>query len=299
AEGRFRGAFDSAPIGMALVTSDSRLSQVNRSLCEFTGYPEQELLSSTLHKITHPDDHDIEPEELSALLDGGLRMHQVERRFLGADGQVVWGLLGVSRIDGSGDPSASLIVQIEDITERKRAEERLMYLADHDALTGLYNRGRWELELSRQIAYADRYGNGIAVLLLDLDSLKDVNDTLGHKAGDELLEKVARVLDSRLRKTDLVGRLGGDEFAVLLPHAGPARARSVGETLLAAVRGLARSEEEDSTHATVSIGVAHGDDLDATGLDLLARADLGLYEAKAAGGDRIAVYERGRTAVGG
>jgi diguanylate cyclase (GGDEF)-like protein len=166
---------------------------------------------------------------------------------------------------------------------------RLRHLADHDALTGLANRRRFEQELARHLAHVRRYGPEGAALVLDLDRFKPVNDTHGHAAGDRLLARVACVLRERLRTTDVVARIGGDEFAVLLPRVDRAGAEAVARSLVATVREEVLAA---GAHAvTISAGVVLFEDCTATGAEgALAAADLAMYDAKAAGGDGHAFY---------
>ena len=191
----------------------------------------------------------------------------------------------------SEDEVAGRVWSFRDITDRDRFESELLYLADHDVLTGLFNRRRFEQDVARQVAYAARYGTGGAVLLLDLDDFKDVNDTLGHRAGDQLIHEVAQLLAARLRSTDVVARLGGDEFAVLLPEADE---EDAADDRAGAARGDPQSQvllQRSSPGVTASVGIAMVNDVDDGGEDEpLGRADVAMYEAKESGRDRFAVY---------
>lgn len=166
---------------------------------------------------------------------------------------------------------------------------QLRHLADHDGLTGLLNRRRFEQELARHLAHARRYGPEGAVLVLDLDRFKPVNDTYGHAAGDRLLARVACVLQERLRSTDTIARLGGDEFGVLLPRADRAGAIAVARGLVETVRAEALAAGAEPV--TVSAGVVLLADCAALDVEgALAAADLAMYDAKTAGGDGWAFY---------
>ena len=161
---------------------------------------------------------------------------QTEQRLVDREGRTIWVLLNTSLVrDDDGSPSHR-IVQLQDVSEHKRFERQLQHLADHDALTGLFNRRRFEEELNRELATAARYGRGGAVLAIDLDNFKFVNDSLGHSAGDELITRVGGLLTDRLRDTDIVARLSGDEFAIVLPQADRARALAVADELLETIR---------------------------------------------------------------
>ncbi|MBS1869469.1 MAG: GGDEF domain-containing protein [Actinobacteria bacterium] len=169
----------------------------------------------------------------------------------------------------------------------------LRHLADHDALTGLPNRRRFEQELARHLAHVRRYGPEGAVLILDLDCFKPVNDTFGHAAGDRLLARVACVLQERLRATDVVARLGGDEFAVLLPRVDRAGAGAVARSLVETVRAEALTA--DARGVTVSVGVIAFDaHAPLVPEGVLAAADVAMYDAKATGGDGWALYAQAR-----
>jgi diguanylate cyclase (GGDEF)-like protein/PAS domain S-box-containing protein len=184
----------------------------------------------------------------------------------------------------------AVVISISDVTERRSFEAELRFLADHDALTGLPNRRRFNDELQRHLAFTGRYGGEGAVLLFDLDNFKYLNDTQGHKAGDQYLVSLARVLKERLRATDVVARLGGDEFGVLLPAAGPVQARKVAEALAEAVREHAPLVGGQAVKLSTSIGVACFGQTGSANADpeeLLAAADLAMYDAKEAGRDRI------------
>lgn len=177
-----------------------------------------------------------------------------------------------------------------DISERKRFEAQLLHLANHDPLTSLFNRRRFGEEVERQLANARRYGVHGALLFMDLDQFKDVNDTRGHRAGDELLVRLSRLLRERLRETDIVARLGGDEFAILLPHTDRAESMAVAELLLDAVRNCVFTTGGAPLRVSASIGVAlfpeHSTDAD----ELLSQADLAMYQSKEQGRNRAMMF---------
>jgi diguanylate cyclase (GGDEF)-like protein len=178
-----------------------------------------------------------------------------------------------------------------DVTERERIQSRLRHLADHDPLTGLLNRRRFEEELSDRVAQVARYESGGAVLLLDLDNFKYVNDSLGHRTGDAVIRSVADLLRSQMRETDVLARLGGDEFAILLPHADTEQAGAVASKLLDTVRRHRAVFRGKRLRLTTSIGVAAISDARAqTAEELMVEADVAVYAAKEAGRDRFSVY---------
>jgi diguanylate cyclase (GGDEF)-like protein/PAS domain S-box-containing protein len=178
-----------------------------------------------------------------------------------------------------------------DVTLHKQAEARLQHLADHDPLTDLLNRRRFKEELAREAQRVDRYRRGGAVLLMDLDNFKQVNDSHGHLWGDEVLRSAARLLRSRVRSSDVLARLGGDEFALLLPEADEVRARKLAEELLEIFRRHMVDTDQGEIGVTTSIGVVTLESLGASGPEPLVAADSAMYRAKRDGRNRLAVYD--------
>jgi diguanylate cyclase (GGDEF)-like protein/PAS domain S-box-containing protein len=292
AEARFKSTFEDAPIGMALVSVDpasaGRFIHVNQAFCELTGYSREQLETRDFQALTHPEDVEEDLALMGQLLAGEIPRYEIERRYIHRERHVLWVLVTASLVRHDSGTPLYCIRQIQDIQERKQFTGRLEYLADHDALTGLFNRGRFVRELSREMSYARRYGEGGAVLFLDLDNFKDVNDTLGHNIGDGLIADVAHLLRARLRETDVFARLGGDEFAVLLPRVDAEESEAVARDLMAAVRDKPLLAASRPTPLTVSIGIAPFQArAEMTADDLLIDADLAMYEAKAAGRNRV------------
>ncbi|MDP9151350.1 MAG: PAS domain S-box protein, partial [Myxococcota bacterium] len=278
AEERFRRSFDEAPIGMALVSLDGRWTKVNDALCEIVGYPESQLMALRFQDLTHPHDLSADEEFVRQMIAGERTTYQMDKRYLHADGRIVWVQLNVSLARDADDQAMYFISQIQDITARKRFEERLKQMALRDHLTGLYNRRGFEEEFARALAGARRYRRAGAVLMIDLDGFKAVNDTLGHKAGDELLTGIARLLEHRLRETDILGRLGGDEFAVLLPEVSAEQAAAVVAALNDAIRSHTQLLIGQHINVTASIGFVMFDGSQSAG-EILAAADSEMYTA--------------------
>jgi diguanylate cyclase (GGDEF)-like protein/PAS domain S-box-containing protein len=281
ADEHFRTAFDGAAIGMALVAPDGAVLRVNDELCAIVGYPREHVLTKSFQDFTHPDDLNADLDYHAAVLDGRRPSYQMEKRCLRADGSTVLVSLSVSLVrDSAGEP-LHFISQVQDISQRKAMEAELRTLATYDALTGLHNRRFFDGELAQQLRRTRRHGEAAAVLLLDLDGFKHVNDALGHHAGDELLKHVASVLKGRLRESDIVARFGGDEFAVLLPYATAPYAATVAGALERELRLSPFAVDGIPVIARASIGVAAlAPDLDAE--DTLRAADREMYRAKRA-----------------
>jgi diguanylate cyclase (GGDEF)-like protein/PAS domain S-box-containing protein len=292
AEERFRRAFDDAAIGMALVSLDGRWLRVNRALARLTGYSEEQLTGLRFRDITHPDYHQSDIEALRQLVSGERTIFQTEKRYIHAEGQSVWAQLSVSVVrDGAGNP-LYLISQIQDITERKAAEAELAHQAVHDPLTGLPNRllflDRLEVALSR----LERRRGSVAVLFLDLDRFKVVNDSLGHEAGDQVILEVARRLTGVLRTSDTLSRFGGDEFTILCESMIESEAASVAERIADAVTGGFEVNGQE-VFLSASIGIAVARDHNARPDALLRDADAAMYQAKERGKSRYALFEGG------
>lgn len=294
AEERFRTAFSEAPIGMALISPDGRLMQVNRALAQIAGYSEQQLLALTAAELTHPQDRHADELAMSFMRSGQLRVHDVEKRLLKGDGQDAWVSVHTTLVRDGEDQPSYFLSQFEDITTRRRYESRLQHMADHDSLTGLLNRRAYDRALKEHIASGAARDGG--VLLIDLDDFKQVNDTLGHSVGDELIVRVGAALRARLRGEDVIARLGGDEFAILVRRGSRAELETIAGSLLATVgeQQAARGPGGRERPITASIGVAPLEALGASSADeALTAADLAMYDAKEAGRNRFETY-RGR-----
>ena len=294
-EQRFRDLVERVPAitYVAEPGEDGRWRYVSPQIKTVLGYPPEEWLADPLlwAKRIHPDDRERVLEE-EVRFTSTREPLACEYRMIARDGTVVWvrdDAVFRTRREGRADVMDGILTNI---TELKVLEERLRHLASHDHMTGLFNRHRFEEELERAVAFTRRYGTPGALLVLDLDGVKKVNDELGHHAGDALLKLVASGLRDRLRSVDSVGRLGGDEFGVCLPGVDRAGAQSVAQSLVERIRVTRVELDGRSVGATASLGIAllrQGDELDSE--RLLMQADSAMYEAKHAGGDAVALYE--------
>ncbi|HZH91438.1 MAG TPA: EAL domain-containing protein [Pyrinomonadaceae bacterium] len=291
-EDRFRNAFDFAAIGMALVSSEGRWLQVNRALCKILGYSEREMIVTDFLTVIHPDDLSVAVEAIKRLRKGNSSIDQCEVRFQHKSGHKVWGLWSASLAGGSHAASTPLVFQIQDITDRKRAEEQLQHEAMHDVMTGLPNRAMFIDHLELAIARAQRNeARKFAVLYIDLDRFKVINDSLGHSVGDQLLKEVAVRLWKCVRAGDTVARLGGDEFVLLLEDIYEEdEAIEVAERIkveLAAPFTLNARE----VFITVSVGVASSWTSYHQAEGLIRDADAAMYRAKSLGKNRHEIYD--------
>jgi diguanylate cyclase (GGDEF)-like protein/PAS domain S-box-containing protein len=424
-EQRFRSSFEDAAIGMALVGTDGRFLRTNHSLRELLGYPERELLGKTFQDITYPDDLNVDLDNLDRMLAGEMRTYQVEKRYVHKKGHVVWVLLSVSLVHDEESKPLYFVSQIQDVSERKRAEqkirdaearyrtlvehlpavtyidpvndpetslytspqieqmlgytpqewqneklwpkrlhpedrervlaaderfeageeepfseeyrllakdgsvvwvreeavlirdksgeplywqgvfynlterkaleERLHYQAYHDPLTDLPNRRLFANHL-KEVLERTR-GRKSAVLFMDLDNFKVVNDSLGHEVGDHLLVAVGQRLKGCLRRGEVAARMGGDEFTLLLENISSAGdAEEVAERIIRELKAPFAIEGH-LIFVTISIGIALSDTVGRAQEDLLMRAaDIALYRAKGKTKASFEVFDRNKDA---
>jgi diguanylate cyclase (GGDEF)-like protein/PAS domain S-box-containing protein len=281
-EESFRLAFEAAGIGMALVGLSpgerGRYLRVNPAFCRIVGRSEAELLALRFVDITHPEDRDRDMAFMERVAQGGLKLQTVEKRYVHADGRIVWAAVTSSVVADADGAVHFLIVQIEDISDRRAAREELTHRAGHDDLTGLPNRHTFMQRLTRAVQTAKATSTAGALLFCDLDEFKRVNDTYGHHSGDRVLAAVAQRLADASRRGDTVARIGGDEFVVLAENITPDEAQRLRVRLREAV---AAPIVVDGVliHVTLSIGVAFLDH-HADPSAVLRAADADMYRTK-------------------
>jgi diguanylate cyclase (GGDEF)-like protein/PAS domain S-box-containing protein len=262
-----------APLGTGLLDSDGRWLLVNRTLCDITGYTADELIGKRFDGIVHPDDAGNDGEQRRRLFAGEIPAFRVEKRYFDASGETVSAIMSMALIRERDGTPLYYVVQLQDVSERKRLEENLRGLGDHDPLTGLRNRRLFGHDLKLQVARSRRYGEVAGLMLIDLDGFRSVNERHGERAGDEALEAIARALTRRLRETDLAARLGADQFAVLLPHIDEDGLAVVAEGLARVVAACAIDVGEEVLHPSASVGFTIVDELTASAEDALLQAD--------------------------
>jgi diguanylate cyclase (GGDEF)-like protein/PAS domain S-box-containing protein len=275
----------------AIITKhrDGTITSWNRGAQRLYGWTAEEAVGQPIGLI-EPVERAGEQREILERVFAGESVDHFETERIRKDGTRLVVSLTVSPVRDGRREIVSAAIIARDITERTRYEERLRHLADHDQLTGLFNRRRFDEELKRELARAGRYHSHGAVLSIDIDNFKSINDSAGHAAGDAVLSEVAGLLKRRFRASDIVARIGGDEFAVLLPSVRVNEARVAAEDLLASIHGSKAVFGGKPLRITASIGVAAFESDDATAGELLTGADLAMYAAKAQGRDRVVVY---------
>lgn len=290
-EKSFKEIIEYAPIGIAIVSLDGRFMVVNQTLCSIVGYTNEELIRLTFQEITYLDDLSTDLEHVQQLLDGKIDTYRIEKRYVRKDKELVWAQLSVSIFRDEDSTPKYFIAQIEDINERKIRDNEVQQHAYFDTLTKLPNRRMLMDRLSQALSQSERYQRTLALFFLDLDHFKQINDTLGHDAGDRVLKVAAARLLSCVRSHDTVARLGGDEFVIVLTEISSADdAKALAEKILNKFSEPIDVNGKELFVGT-SIGVAvYGGDKKITIKELMNNADAAMYESKAAGRNRYYFY---------
>lgn len=291
-EERFRLTFSLAGIGLAHVALNGTLIRVNAKMQDILGYLEDELLQLTYRQLTHPEDLGMDRDFVQRVLDNELQSYSREKRYRHKEGHFVWVQISVSTVRTESGAPAYFIVAVEDISERRKAAEQLERMAKYDMLTQLPNRVLLQDRLLQAISTARRTRTMLAVFFIDLDRFKDVNDSLGHDAGDMMLEEVSRRLGVQLRQSDTVARLGGDEFVVLLQDVSREdQAATVAQKILASVSAPFTIKGVEFV-PTGSIGISMYPRDGQDSQTLLKNADTAMYRAKANGRNNFQFYAK-------
>jgi diguanylate cyclase (GGDEF)-like protein/PAS domain S-box-containing protein len=298
---RFHAAFTHAAIGMAIVSPQGRVLQVNQALCALVGCSPEQLLGQAFGGLLHPGDAAMLERHAAGISTRHQESFSIEMRCLAKDRSEgeTWVSLHCGLFGDATTGQAGLIYQLHDITSRRRAEGDLRHIAYHDSLTDLANRNCFHQRLNVAVERHRRDSRaGFAVMCLDLDRFKIVNDSLGHPAGDQLLKEAAARISAGVRPGDLVARLGGDEFAILLEGNTDNTPRDdlvrLGERLL---RALEQPVSINGTEVrpAASIGLTFCDTEHRDADEVLRNADLAMYKAKGDGKGRLALFDNSLT----
>ena len=278
-----------SPNGVAVLDLAGRVRQANTALAAMVGLSPTDLVGRSFPGLSpaHADAARAHLEQVTAWPGSLVACDWTILR----DREELHVALSSRLLDGHGDSEDFILVNLVDLSERRRYEQRLAHLADHDVLTGLLNRRRFDEAIQEQVERCRRYGYRGAMLLLDLDQFKEVNDTRGHGVGDQMLIDLATILRRNLRANDVIARLGGDEFAVLLPEADRAAAETVAAGLVKTVRNHAATLSGAGGRVTASIGVVTFAGAFEHDEDPLTLADMLMYDAKENGRDQYAILD--------
>jgi Amt family ammonium transporter len=274
--------------GIAIVDMQGRITCLNPVASHLTGWKEDACLGRYLANVVQFTDN--QGRAMDVLSEGFSSDHDAIVSLVRRDGHVILVDGAVAPIHGRDKRTIGAVVTFRNVTASTRMTRELAYHANHDSLTGLHNRRAFQAQLQRAIGNASEFGAGNALLYLDLDRFKAVNDDGGHVAGDELLRQLAVLLRRQLREHDTVARLGGDEFAVLLENCTPIHATTVAEKIRAAVVDFAFVWDGREYRIGTSIGQVDFSDGGRSVEDLIGIADSMCYVAKEGGRNRIAIY---------
>ena len=291
-EERFRSAFAYAPIGIGLVSRHGKWLKVNHALCEILGYEADELLTMEFQKTMFPEDLGATLIKIHELMAGRIASGQMEQRYIHKTGRTVWTQWSVSATGDVSSDASNLIFQLQDITDKKIAEQKLQHEATHDALTGLPNRALFMRRLEEALIrsrHDSKYQ--VSVLFIDLDRFKYVNDSLGHLIGDQLLIGIASRLRECMRPPDIVARLGGDEFMILVE--GKYYAEKITQIANRIQKQFAQPFDlyGQEVYSSASIGILRASENHMTSEDVMRDADTAMYQAKRSGRSQHAVFD--------
>jgi diguanylate cyclase (GGDEF)-like protein/PAS domain S-box-containing protein len=288
---RFRTMFDAAPMGIALIDAVSgQFRDINPRYLEISGRTLERMRAGTWADITHPDDVGHELALMARLNAGETTGFKSSPRLLRPDGCVVWLDMSVSAIAAAPGSHPHHLCMVEDVTDKKQAEALIWQHANFDSLTQLPNRRMFQDRLEQGMAKSLRSSDRLAILFIDLDHFKEVNDTLGHHQGDILLIDAARRIRACVRASDTVARLGGDEFTVILPDLdASARVDAIAQNIIDSLRAPFALGEEQA-FVSASIGITFFPDDGNNVEDLLKQADQAMYAAKGAGRNRYSHF---------
>lgn len=287
-EARYRQLIDTANEGVWIVDAQGLTTYVNRHMTEMLGYAAEEMLGRPLFDFMDEEVRQEAELNLARRRDGIAEQHDF--RFRRKDGSALWAIVSTNSLFDKEGAYAGALGMITDITERKQAEETIRYQAYHDLLTGVANRTLFMDRLSLEIAQARRHRAKLAVLFLDLDRFKNINDSLGHAAGDRLLMEVASRLRNCLRASDTIARIGGDEFAIVLPDIADTDSAARIAQELRMILDQSYHFDGHEFHITASIGISmYPDDSEYPEM-LLKNADVAMYHVKEQGRNNYRFY---------
>jgi len=288
AESRYRDLVETAHDLVWSIDADGHWLYLNAACQQIYGYRPDEMLHRHISEFSSPEYHDSDREALAKLMNSDelVQYETVHIHRNGTPRQLSFNATAMIQ-DGK---VTHIRGTARDITEQKAYENRLAYQAEHDSLTGLYNRNYFHQELERLVARTARSGANSAIFYIDLDQFKYVNDTLGHAAGDELLIEVTDILKSNIREGDLLARFGGDEFTVLLYNIDSKNAEQIAEKLRMLFQNYRYYRSSQNFNVTSSIGIAIIDNHSVSADDVLAQADLACNLAKTHGRNRVYHY---------
>jgi len=292
-----RSIFENVHTGIASTDMSGRVTSFNDTFRTMLGYDAESLMQMNFADFTHPDDFKLEKVYFDEILAGTRNHYHMTKRYMANHGNILWVDLSAAAVRNAEGKVTNFVAVIQDITERKIAENEIEHLAFYDPLTQLPNRRLLLDRLKQALASSARSGREGALLFIDLDNFKNLNDTLGHDIGDTLLQQVKQRLESCIRNGDTVARLGGDEFVVMLsdlseqPIEAAAQTESIGEKILAT---LSESYQlgKHLYRCTASIGVTLFSGNQQKTDDLMKQADIAMYQAKKAGRNTLRFFDR-------
>lgn len=295
-ESKYRGIFEQVVEGIFRTDSAGKLVEVNPAMSAMFRYESPQALLAEVTHLTELFHCDKAKRSYREIFSSGAAIKGLQAEMRRSDGSSLWVEISAGPLGGDCDPdkretAEGAVGVIADVTERLCMMEEMCRLARTDSMTGLWNRGYFCELARREIAVSRRSGRALAVLLLDVDHFKGVNDTYGHDAGDRALISLAETLRETIREVDIPARYGGEEFCVLLPGISPEGACTAAERIRSAIEGGSVPFEDGSFRVTVSIGIAFFRSPGMTLDQLLKHADIALYGAKKNGRNRIEIYQ--------